>query len=100
MDTALRLADLVSEAEGPLATGGAGQLVHGDFWDNNVYFRSEKLVAVTDLDFMGKRPRIDDLALTHYFTDEEKCNWLTPLTGPPRSASPPCGHSWEPTPRR
>jgi Ser/Thr protein kinase RdoA (MazF antagonist) len=71
MDTALRLADLVSEAEGALPTGGAGQLVHGDFWDNNVYFRGEKLVAVTDLDFMGKRPRIDDLALTLYFTDEE-----------------------------
>jgi hypothetical protein len=70
-DIALRLADLVSEAEGPLAAGGAGQLVHGDFWGNNVYFRGEKLVAVTDLDFMGNRPRVDDLALTLYFTDEE-----------------------------
>jgi Ser/Thr protein kinase RdoA (MazF antagonist) len=71
IDTALQLADLVSDVEAPLAAGGAGQLVHGDFWDNNVYFRGEKLVAVTDLDFMGKRPRVDDLALTLYFTDEE-----------------------------
>jgi homoserine kinase type II len=28
-------------------------------------------VAVADLDFMGIRPRVDDLALTLYFTDEE-----------------------------
>jgi Ser/Thr protein kinase RdoA (MazF antagonist) len=71
IDTALRLADLVSEAEAPLVAGGASQLVHGDFWDDNVYFRGEKLVAVADLDFMGNRPRVDDLALTLYFTDEE-----------------------------
>jgi homoserine kinase type II len=30
-----------------------------------------KLVAVADLDFMGNRPRIDDLALTLYVTGEE-----------------------------
>jgi Phosphotransferase enzyme family len=71
IDTALRLADLVSEAEAPLAAGGAGQLVYGPFWDGNVYVRAEKLVAVADLDFMGNRPRVDDLALTLYFTDEE-----------------------------
>ena len=29
-------------------------------------------IAVADLDFMGNRPRVDDLAMTHYFTDEEK----------------------------
>jgi Ser/Thr protein kinase RdoA (MazF antagonist) len=34
--------------------------VHGDFWDDNVYFHGEELVAVTDLDFMGNRPRVDD----------------------------------------
>jgi Ser/Thr protein kinase RdoA (MazF antagonist) len=51
--------------------GRPGQLVHGDFWDGNVYVRAEKLVAVADLDFMGNRPRVDDLALTLYFTDEE-----------------------------
>ena len=43
IDTALGLADLVSEAEPRLAAGRAGQLVHGDFWDDNVYFRGEKL---------------------------------------------------------
>lgn len=39
------------------------QLVHGDFKDNNLVFREDKLVAVLDFDFMGIRPRIDDLAL-------------------------------------
>lgn len=45
------------------------QLVHGDFWDNNVFFRDGNVVLVTDLDFMGVRPRIDDLALTLYYTN-------------------------------
>ena len=67
------------------------QLVHGDFWDNNVLFHDSELdriqdgtrtvlgrrgaagvcsshpgfglAAVLDLDFAGVRPRIDDLAL-------------------------------------
>ncbi|HRW08475.1 MAG TPA: phosphotransferase [Caldilineaceae bacterium] len=39
------------------------QLVHGDFKDNNLVFRENKLAAVLDFDFMGVRPRIDDLAL-------------------------------------
>lgn len=39
------------------------QLVHGDFWDNNVLFRQTDMVAVLDFDFAGLRPRIDDLAL-------------------------------------
>lgn len=39
------------------------QLVHGDFWDNNVLFRGNDLVAVLDFDFAGVRPRLDDLAL-------------------------------------
>ncbi|MBM7786152.1 Ser/Thr protein kinase RdoA (MazF antagonist) [Tenggerimyces flavus] len=45
------------------------QLVHGDFWDNNVFFRGERLVAVADFDFLAVRPRLDDLALTLYFAD-------------------------------
>ena len=47
------------------------QVVHGDFWDNNVYLRGEDIVAVTDFDFLGRRPRIDDLALMLYFADEQ-----------------------------
>lgn len=39
------------------------QLVHGDYWDNDVLFRSEQMVAVLDFDFAGVRPRVDDLAL-------------------------------------
>jgi Ser/Thr protein kinase RdoA (MazF antagonist) len=44
------------------------QLVHGDYWDNNVLFCGGQVVLVVDLDFMGVRPRIDDLALTLYYT--------------------------------
>jgi len=45
------------------------QLVHGDYWDNNVLFRNGRVVLVTDFDFMGERARIDDLALTLYYTN-------------------------------
>ncbi|HEY0069195.1 MAG TPA: phosphotransferase [Chloroflexia bacterium] len=45
------------------------QLVHGDYWDNNVLFRDNQIVLVADLDFMGERARIDDLALTLYYTN-------------------------------
>ena len=44
------------------------QLVHGDYWDNNVLFAGDEIALVTDLDFLGRRPRTDDLALTLYFT--------------------------------
>ena len=43
------------------------QLVHGDFWDNNVVFRGERLAGLLDFDFMGERDRIEDLALTLWF---------------------------------
>jgi Ser/Thr protein kinase RdoA (MazF antagonist) len=43
------------------------QLVHGDFWDNNVKFQNGSLVAVLDLDFMEEGARIDDLALVLYY---------------------------------
>lgn len=45
------------------------QLVHGDFWDNNVKFQNGSLVAVLDLDFMEEGARIDDLALILYYAN-------------------------------
>ena len=61
------LAQLVAKAEADL-TPGHYQVVHGDFWNNNVLFDGGRVKAVLDLDFMGWRPRIDDLALTLYYT--------------------------------
>jgi Ser/Thr protein kinase RdoA (MazF antagonist) len=67
-DQAEDLARLVAHAE-----RGVGevrrQLVHGDYWDNNVLFLAGRVVHVADLDFMGERARIDDLALTLYYTN-------------------------------
>jgi Ser/Thr protein kinase RdoA (MazF antagonist) len=67
-DLADELAAGLRDAELELVPGLAPQLVHGDFWDNNVLFREGEIVLVLDLDFMGWRPRIDDLALTLYYT--------------------------------
>lgn len=71
-----RLASLADELAALVADGQRGllaalprQMVHGDFWDNNVMFRDERVVLVADFDFMGERARIDDLALTLYFAD-------------------------------
>lgn len=67
-DRAESLAHLVDRAE---RDGGRfpWQMVHGDFWHNNVLFRDGRIVQVADLDFMGERARIDDLALTLYYTN-------------------------------
>lgn len=46
------------------------QLVHGDYWDDNVKFTGSRVSLITDLDFMGFRPRVDDLALTLFYTNE------------------------------
>lgn len=62
------LANLVDRAEREIDPFPR-QLVHGDFWDNNVLLRDGRIVMVGDLDFMGERPRIDDLALTLYYTN-------------------------------
>lgn len=62
------LARLVTEAERGF-DGLPRQVVHGDFWDNNLLFREGRVVLVADLDFMGERARIDDLALTLYYTN-------------------------------
>lgn len=43
------------------------QLGHGDYWDNNVFIKDNKVYYVADFDFMGERARIDDIALTIFF---------------------------------
>jgi homoserine kinase type II len=64
------LARLVERAEQGMGVESLPrQLVHGDYWDNNVLFRANQIVLVADLDFMGERTRIDDLALTLYYTN-------------------------------
>jgi Ser/Thr protein kinase RdoA (MazF antagonist) len=67
-DEAEEIAEIVAAAEAP-SPPTYRQLVHGDFWDSNVLFRSGRLVAVIDFDFLGYRPRVDDLALTLFFAD-------------------------------
>src|SRR5258708_3082843 len=57
---------------GPAQRGGvAGGVVHGDCWDDKVFFQGETLVFVADFAFMAERARIDDLALTLYYADTE-----------------------------
>ncbi len=63
-DLAIQLAHEVDGREARIE----GQLVHGDFWDNNVLFNGNEVAIVLDLDFMGVRPRVDDVALTLYYT--------------------------------
>ncbi|TDO49822.1 Ser/Thr protein kinase RdoA (MazF antagonist) [Kribbella sp. VKM Ac-2527] len=46
------------------------QLVHGDFWATNVYLSGDQLTLLLDLDFLGERPRVDDLALTLFFIND------------------------------
>nr|WP_272955958.1 phosphotransferase [Actinopolymorpha rutila] len=68
-DEAEELAEIVAAAEAA-APPTHRQLVHGDFWDNNVLFRTGRVAAVIDLDFLGHRPRVDDLALSLFFADQ------------------------------
>jgi len=78
-DLADQLADTLAGQEkdhpGPLCR----QLVHGDFWDDNVWFRDRRVALVTDFDFAGERPRTDDLALTLYYTSVD----ITDITSDP-----------------
>jgi len=71
-----RIASLSEELANVLLSAGDGasmgfprQLLHGDFWDNNVKFRDDSVVAVLDLDFMEEGARIDDLALVLYYAN-------------------------------
>jgi homoserine kinase type II len=66
-DQVVRHVDVVTAAEEPLRDQQLCQVVHGDFWDNNVLFADGLLVAVLDFDFMAERPRVDDLALAMWF---------------------------------
>jgi homoserine kinase type II len=43
------------------------QVVHGDYWDNNVLFDGNRVAAILDFGFMAKRVRLDDLALPIWF---------------------------------
>jgi Ser/Thr protein kinase RdoA (MazF antagonist) len=63
------LARLVHDAEPETGADLPRQLVHGDFWGNNVLYLGDAVVLVADLDFMGERMRIDDLALTLFFAN-------------------------------
>jgi Ser/Thr protein kinase RdoA (MazF antagonist) len=57
----------VEAAEREYLTDQHRQLVHGDFWDNNVLFANGRVAAVLDFGFMAERPRIDDLALPIWY---------------------------------
>jgi homoserine kinase type II len=46
------------------------QLVHGDFWATNVYLCGDQFTLLLDLDFLGERPGVDDLALTLFFIND------------------------------
>lgn len=69
VEAAEELARLVSDGEQKLVQMLPRQVVHGDYWHNNVFFRDGRVVLVADFDFMGERARIDDLALTLYYFD-------------------------------
>src|SRR5262249_46402223 len=62
-----RLAGQLAGAETELVPRLPRQLVHGDFWDNNIGFRRGRLILVADFDFLGERARIDDLPPPLYF---------------------------------
>lgn len=71
-DDAERLAQLLSDVQQMSDYSALPRhLVHGDFWDNNVLFRGDRVVLIHDFDHMGERARIDDLALTLYYMNSE-----------------------------
>ena len=78
-DLADQLAAALAEQEHSEPVPPRRQLVHGDFWDNNVRFHHQQVTLVTDFDFAGERPRTDDLALTLYYTSVD----ITDITRDP-----------------
>ena len=71
-DAADELAVAVGEAQRAVGYEALPrQLVHGDFWDNNVLYRGDELVLIHDFDHMGERARIEDLALTLYYVSSD-----------------------------
>ena len=63
------LAEHLETARRPVNGRLPRQLVHGDFWDTNVLFDADAVVAILDLDFMAERERIDDIALILCYTN-------------------------------
>ncbi|MGZ4748819.1 MAG: phosphotransferase enzyme family protein [Oryzihumus sp.] len=66
-DDVQRHCEAIAEKEVRLGHDQVRQLVHGDFWDDNVVFRGRQLAGVLDFDFLGERDRIEELALTLWF---------------------------------
>lgn len=70
-DAADHMAEVLTQLQQRSQDAAEVQLVHGDFWDTNVLFRDDEVVLIGDFDFMGERPRVDDLALTLYFVSQD-----------------------------
>jgi len=68
VDISKKLEEMVTQAGGKIFSKLPQQLAHGDFWDNNVLFNGNKIALIVDFDFMGKRRRIEDIALTLYYS--------------------------------
>ena len=66
-DAAVDHVDAVASLERACLVGLRRQVVHGDYWDNNVLFSGDRISAVLDFGFMAERTRIDDLALPIWF---------------------------------
>lgn len=62
------LVEAVTDAERAWDRDRIEQVVHGDFWDDNVLFVGSRVVAVLDFGFMAQRLRVDDLALPFWFS--------------------------------
>src|SRR5690606_41091048 len=57
-DAAELLEQSVSKADIPLLPK---QIVHGDYWDNNVFFKDGRIVLVNDFDYMRSEEHTSEL---------------------------------------